>query len=240
MNDSVKKPVFEVLACDDTELGLLILRRRELIGRRGTIVTEITLNHEFLMSDYLTLSERALARSALSRRDGSGLRVLVGGLGLGYTANEVLVAGGDRVASVEVVEFLPEVIGWMDAGLVPLAGALNADPRLTVVRGDIYARLAEVPADTYDVILIDVDHSPEDRLGGGSAHFYAEAGLRRAREHLSESGVLAVWSYAEDSPFASAMREVFGDVHAEPVTVENDLVDEEQTDWLFIARRRDT
>jgi hypothetical protein len=164
MNEPVTKPVFEVLACDDTELGLLILRRRELIGRRGTIVTEITLNHEFLMSDYLTLSERALARSALLRHDGSDLRVLVGGLGLGYTANEVLVAGGD------------------------------------------------------------------------SADFYTEAGLRRAREHLSESGVLAVWSYAEDSPFATAMRDVFGDVCAEPITVENDLVDEEQTDWLFIAR----
>jgi spermidine synthase len=227
---------FEVLACEDTKLGLLILRRRELLSRPGTIVTEITLNHEFLMSSYITLSERSLAQHALALHPGRDLNVLVGGLGLGYTAHEVLVAGGERVARVEVVEFLPEVIEWVGRDLVPLSGELRADERLVLVEGDVYDRLSRPPEQKYDLILIDVDHSPDEHLGDANADFYTEAGLRRASAHLADSGVLAVWSYAEHSPFATALRSVFNDVRVEPITVVNDLVDEEQTDWLFFAR----
>jgi spermidine synthase len=227
---------FEVLACEDTKLGLLILRRRELLSRPGTLVTEITLNHEFLMSSYITLSERTLARHALALHPGRDLNVLVGGLGLGYTAHEVLVAGGERVARVEVVEFLPEVIEWVSRDLVPLSAALRADERIVLVEGDVYDRLSRSPEQKHDLVLIDVDHSPDEHLGDANAAFYTEAGLRRAGAHLADSGVLAVWSYAEHSPFATALRRVFNDVRVEPVTVVNDLVDEEQTDWLFFAR----
>jgi spermidine synthase len=232
----MSRPKFEVLACEDTKLGLLILRRRELLGRPGTMVTEITLNHEFLMSSYITLSERSLAQHALAMHHGRDLNVLVGGLGLGYTAHEVLAAGGERVTRVEVVEFLPEVIDWVGRDLVPLSGALQADERLVLVEGDVYDRLSLPPEQRHDIILIDVDHSPDEHLGGANADFYTEAGLRLARAHLADSGVLAVWSYAECSPFATALRSVFRDVRVEPVTVLNDLVDEEQTDWLFFAR----
>lgn len=232
----MSRPRFEVLAHEDSKLGLLTLRRRELVSRPGTSVTEITLNHEFLMSSYVTLSERALAQHALDLHPGRGLRVLVGGLGLGYTAHEVLAHGGDRVSRVEVVEFLPEVISWVRGGLVPLSSALQADERLVVVEGDVYARLSRPPAQRYDLILIDVDHSPDEHLGGGNADFYTEAGLERARAHLADGGILAVWSYAEHSPFATALRRSFADVRVEPVTVVNELVDEEQTDWLFFAR----
>lgn len=227
---------FEILAYEDTQLGLLCLRRRELLSRPGTVVMEITLNHEFLMSSYITVSERALARYALDIHGGKKLSVLVGGLGLGYTAHEVLSVGGDRVARVEVVEFLPQVIDWVAQDLVPLATALKADARLSCVEGDIYAQLSRPPEHKYDLILIDVDHSPDEPLGSASAAFYTKAGLMRARRHLTESGVLAVWSYAEHSPFATALRRVFSDVRVEPVSVMNDLVDEEQTDWLFFAR----
>ncbi len=230
------KPKFEILACEDTKLGRLILRRRELLSRPGTIVTEITLNHEFLMSSYLTLSERMLAQHALALHQGQELNVLVGGLGLGYTAREVLIAGGERIAHVEVVEFLPEVINWLRLDLVPLASELRADARLEVSEGDVYERLSRLPEEKYDLVLIDVDHSPDEHLGDANADFYTDAGLKRASVHLADAGILAVWSYAEHSPFATALREVFRDVRVEPVTVVNDLVDEEQTDWLFFAR----
>lgn len=229
------RPKLELLACDDTKLGRLILRRRELVSRPDTIVTEITLNHEFLMSSYVTDSERALAQHALALHRGSDLDVLVGGLGLGYTAHEVLAAGGARVSRVEVVEFLPEVIAWVARGLVPLSDALQADARVALVEGDVYARLAGAPERKFDLILIDVDHSPDEHLGDANADFYTAAGLRRASAHLADSGVLAVWSYAEHSPFATALRDVFREVRVEPVTVINDLVDVEQTDWLFFA-----
>ena len=112
----------EILAYEDTPLGVLCLRRREFLSRPGTWVTEVTLNHEFLMSSYHTASERQLAAQALDMQRGHSLRVLVGGLGLGYTAREVLASR--RVASVEVVEFLPQVIDWLERGLFPLAAEL--------------------------------------------------------------------------------------------------------------------
>jgi spermidine synthase len=226
----------EILACEPTRLGLLCLRRRELLGRPGASVTEITLNHEFLMSSYITTSERALARHAISMHPRNELSVLVGGLGLGYTAHEVLSAGRNRVAKAEVVEYLPQVIQWVVHDLVPLASELKSDGRLTMIEGDLYERLARPPAQQYDIILVDVDHSPDEQLGTSHSGFYTTDGLRRARRHLADGGVLGVWSYAESSPFVTSLHEVFGEVRVEPVVVWNDLVDEEQTDWLFFAR----
>ncbi|PIR19135.1 MAG: spermidine synthase [Elusimicrobia bacterium CG11_big_fil_rev_8_21_14_0_20_64_6] len=225
---------FEILSYDDTPLGPLCLRRRELLSEPGTIVTEVSLNHEFLMSSYNTASERALARVALEMLPGEGLDVLVGGLGLGYTAREALVS--DRVARVEVVEFLPQVIGWLDRCLIPLSSELKSDARLKVVQADVYRLLSEPPARTYDLILIDVDHSPEDRLAAANGTFYTEEGLARARKHLKPGGVLGVWSYDESAPFSGVLRRVFREVRIEPVEFKNRLVGETQTDWLFFAR----
>jgi spermidine synthase len=224
----------EILAYEDTPLGPLCLRRREPLSMPGTVVTEVTLNHAFLMSSYNTVSERALADIAIEMHSGSDLRVLVGGLGLGYTADAALASS--RVSHVEVVEFLPQVIEWLEQGLVPLSATLNGDDRFSVVRGDVYARLAGEPGERFDVILIDVDHAPDDQLSGTNDLFYTKEGLERARRHLAPGGVLGVWSYAESSPFAGAMREVFEEVRVEPVPFFNEMVDEETTDWLFFAR----
>ncbi len=228
----------EILAYEPSPLGPLCLRRRELLSQPGTIVTEVTLNHEFLMSSLYTDSERALARTALQMHSGEDLRVLVGGLGLGYTAREALFS--DRVTRVEVVELLPQVIDWLARGLMPVSSELRSEMgdgrRLIVTQGDVYRRLAGPPDDLLDVILIDVDHSPEERLCEGSASFYSTQGLLAARRHLAAGGILAVWSYAENSPFADALREVFDQVDVEAVTYDNRLIDEQVTDWLFFAR----
>ncbi|MDA0283258.1 MAG: spermidine synthase [Planctomycetota bacterium] len=228
------KPLFEILAYVPTELGPLCLRRRELLCEPGTIITEVTLNHEFLMSSYLTASERALSEVAIQMHSGTGLDVLVGGLGLGYTAHAALKS--DQVARCEVIEFLPQVIDWLKQGLVPLSDELMAESRLEVTRGDVYQHLLNPPSRKHDLILIDVDHSPDENLGTANGQFYTAAGMQRAKLHLAENGVLGVWSYAESSPFADALREVFCEVRLEPVTVFNNLVNEEQTDWLFFAR----
>lgn len=234
MRSAVESPLFEILAYETTELGVLCLRRRELLCDPGTIVTEVTLNHEFLMSSYLTASERALSEIALQMHTGSDLRVLVGGLGLGYTARGTLES--ERVSSCEVVDFLPQVIDWLEQGLIPLSDELNADHRLKVTRGDIYQQLTSPPKQKHDLILIDVDHSPDENLDAANVNFYTTDGLNHAKRHLTEDGLLGVWSYAENSPFADALCEVFGEVRIEPVTVFNNLINEEQTDWLFFAR----
>jgi spermidine synthase len=224
----------EILAYETTPLGELCLRRRELLSRPGTFVTEITIDHELLMSSYNTASERALAKETLARHTGRDLSVLVGGLGLGYTANEALQS--TRVRRVEVIEFLPEVVGFLRDGLVPLSPELLADPRFGVQEGDVYATLSAPPSKRWDLVLIDVDHSPDERLGGANESFYTESGLARAKQHLAPDGILAVWSYAESSPFVEALRATFAVVEAVPVSFVNDLIDEESTDWLFVAR----
>ena len=228
------KPLFEILTYEPTELGTLCLRRRELLCEPGTIITEVTLNHEFLMSSYLTASESALSEVALTMHAGLDLKVLVGGLGLGYTAQAALKS--DRVLYCEVVEFLPQVIDWMTKGMVPRSGELNAESRLQVTQGDVYQRLLNPPTQHHDLILIDVDHSPDENLGTANGQFYTAEGLQRARLHLTETGLLGVWSYAENSPFVDALHEVFREVRVEPVTVFNNLINVEQTDWLFFAR----
>ena len=223
----------EILAYEDTPLGPICLRRRELLSEPGTLVTEVTLNHEFLMSSYNTDSERVIANRSVEMHSGERLRALVGGLGLGYTARELLQS--QRITSVDVVEFLPNVIDWLKEGMIPLADELNADDRLTTIHGDVYQWLGDPPKQTFDLIVIDVDHSPDDQLAEGDHPFYTIAGLQRAKQHLRKNGILAVWSYAESSDFAEALRATFDRVEVKPVTTENTLVGHEQTDWLFFA-----
>jgi len=224
----------EVLAYGDSPIGAICLRRRELLSRPGTIVTEITVDHMLLMSSYHTASERALSSRALLRHGGTeGLRVLVGGLGLGYTAKEALESSA--VTRVDVVEFLPQVIGWMENGLVPLSDELNGDPRYSVMEGDVYAMLGAPPELQYDLILIDVDHAPDEPLAAANASFYTQAGLEAAREHLRPGGLLGVWSYAQSSPFATALRSVFPHGEIEPVEFDNELTGERETNVLFLA-----
>jgi len=234
MNGSPVPGGFEILASEDSSLGLLCLRRRELLGRPGMVVTEITLDHELLMSSLHTASERALACRALEVHGGTDLEVLVGGLGLGYTAHAVLESG--RARRVQVVELLPQVIGWLQQGLLPLAGALHGEPRLRIAQGDVFARLRAPPTEQYDGILLDVDHSPDELLHQDSRSFYSVEGLQEARRHLAPGGVLGVWSYAGNPAFARNLEAAFPVVRVEPVRFENELLDCEETHWLFLAR----
>jgi hypothetical protein len=191
----------EILAYEHTALGPLCLRRRELLSSPGTVVTEVTLDHEFLMSSLYTDSEEALARVALEMHPGSD---------------------------------------WMEADLLPLSPVLEENERFEVETADAYARLVGPPSHLYDVILVDIDHAPQDRLGGADDAFYTVEGLRRVRLHLTPGGVLGVWSWAESWPFARAMQEVFESVRVEPVTYINHHVDEERTDWLFFGTTSDS
>jgi spermidine synthase len=229
-------PLLEILAYETTPLGPLCLRRRNTRHEPPQRVTEITLNHEFLMSSLHTDSERALAEIPLAHLPGNDLSVLIGGLGLGYTADAALAS--ERVSRVLVVEFLPQIIQWLADGLIPLAAGLNADPRLAIVEGDVYARLLSVPTpEPFDLILVDVDHSPADPLAASNAPFYTTAGMALARQHLQPGGILALWSCAEHTPTLEAMRRELTDVAAHPIRYYNRHVDEEFTDWIYTGRR---
>ncbi len=230
----MKKSNLEILAYEDSPFGPLCLRRRELLSIPGTVVTEVTLNHEFLMSSYYTVSETALSGLALDMHEGSGLRVLVGGLGLGYTAHAALES--PRVEEIIVIELLPQVVDWLERDLLPLSGELRADPRFRTEIGDFFRRMEAPPGDPFDLILVDIDHAPDHYLDHANAPFYTTEGLESARAHLAPGGVLAVWSSADSPDFVDRLEAVFDEVRAEPVTFFNALVHEETTDWIFLAR----
>jgi spermidine synthase len=225
---------FEVLAAEPTELGLIWIRQRPLASAPGGVVAEISLEHEFLMSSETTDSERALASLGIALHGGAALRALVGGLGLGATAHELLRS--PRIASVCVVELLQPILDWHARGLVPLAGALRGDARFEVEQGDVYLRLLAEPRERYDLVLIDVDHSPDERLGPTSASFYAAASLARAKRHLTRGGVFGVWSYSESPRFEQELRTAFGEVHVERISFSNALDGVHETNWLYFAR----
>jgi spermidine synthase len=223
----------EILAYEPTSLGVLCLRRRRLPAEPGTVVTEVTLGGEFLMSSYNTASERAQAEFALEMHPGQKLRALIGGLGLGYTASAALAS--QRVVRLEAIELLPQVISWLERRLVPLADELKSDARLQVVQGNIFKILSRPPRRHYDLILIDVDHSPEDRLDEASGSFCTAEELARAKSHLEPGGILGVWSYSESIPFAEALRKAFARVRVEPVAFKNRLAGTVRTDWLYFG-----
>lgn len=225
---------FEILAYEETDLGPVCLRRRQLLSDPSISVVEMTLNHEFLMSSLNTDSEQRLASEAIGRHGGSELTVLVGGLGLGYTALAALAT--DRVGAVVVVEFLPCVINWLKDNLIPAAQQLNADPRLQVNQGDIYETLSGDSTQQYDVILIDVDHSPEEWLHDQNAEFYSETSLRACGRHLAPEGILGIWSSAHSDHLADVLRTVYGNLVIETITWFNRHVQESVTDYLYFCR----
>jgi spermidine synthase len=188
------------------------------------------------MSDLHTQSERRLATGALALLPERSLRVLVGGLGLGFTAAEAL--RDPRVSHCTVIELLPAVLDWWRRGLHAQAQALRAEPRLELRQDDVFRWFAAPPgAERFDAILLDVDHDPEALLAPENAAFYTADGLRAAAAHLAPDGVLATWSTSANDAFAATLREVFPLVEVESVRFWNELVDEEKVDTLFFARR---
>jgi spermidine synthase len=231
-----------VLAYDRTRLGVLSLFRRHHPGL-GIDLLEVRLGDEHLMSSLFTAGEIALATLGLGRAVGEELDVVVGGLGLGYTAHAAL--DDARVATLQVVEALPEVISWHVAGLVPDTAGLADDGRVELVAGDFFAMaLGEVgldptrPGRMFDVILLDVDHTPDHVLDASHAALYTVEGLRALRRWLTEGGVFALWS--DDAPeqsFLARLAEVFDDVAAEVVDFPNRLTGGTSSNTVYLARR---
>src|ERR1700754_4128218 len=151
---------FEELDFRPTPMGALSLRRRRQLST-GIDVYEIKLGDEFLMSSLFTVAEIALARLGLAALQRADLDVIVGGLGLGYTAQAVLE--DPRVRSLIVVDALGEVIEWHQQGLLPLGRELTGDPRCRLVHADFFALSessegfdAGAPGRRFDAVLVDI------------------------------------------------------------------------------------
>ncbi len=235
-------PLFEELDYRPTPMGALVLRRRRELSL-GVEVYEIKLGDAFLMSSLFTESERQLANLALAELTAPGLDVVVGGLGLGYTAKAVL--DHETVGSLTVVDALDAVIDWHKSGLLPLGGELTGDPRCTFVHGDFFALAAsdagfdpDTPGRRFDAILVDIDHAPDFWLAPENAAFYTPEGLQRLGRHLKPGGIFGLWSNDRpDEAFTGRLAEVFEDARAEPVTFRNPLQDSEAVQTVYLARK---
>ena len=232
---------FEELDYRPTPIGALSLRRRRELTL-GIDVIEIKLGDEYLMSSLFTVSEIALARLGLDEVKGDRLDVVVGGLGLGYTAAAVLENG--RVRSLIVSEMLEPVIEWHETGLLPQGPGLVADSRCRFVQCDFFAQAASetgfdprVPGRRFHAILVDIDHSPIDLLNERSVAFYRPDGLQHMLAHLHAGGVFGLWSNAPpDEDFTKRLAGVFGKAHATPVTFRNPFQDKDVTQTVYLAR----
>ena len=234
--------LFEELDWCATAMGPLSLRRRREL-RLDIDVYEVMLGDEFLMSSLFTAGEVALARLGLADAAGEALDVVVGGLGLGYTARAVLE--DPRVRSLVVLDALAEVIGWHERGLLPDTAGLAADPRCRLVHGDFFQLAGpgsagldpDAPGRRFHAILVDIDHTPRHLLHASHAPFYEPAGLCSLARHLLPGGVFALWSNdPPDEPFTASLGAAFATAEAHVVTSPNPLQDREAANTVYVAR----
>jgi len=235
---------FAILDSRPTPLGELTLRRRRLLMLDGLEIYEVKLGESFLMSSLFHDVEVALANLGLAPLAGPALNVVVGGLGLGYTAAAALKH--PTVHSVVVVEALDAVVDWHNQGLVPLGATLTGDARCRFVHGDFFA-LAAAPQSGFDpvqpgrqfhAVLLDIDHSPRNLLHPRHAAFYQPAGLRQLAAHLHPGGVFALWS--DDPPeteFLQELDKVFVNSQSHVVKFHNPLLDCDSASTVYVARK---
>ncbi len=235
------KPPFEELDYRKTRLGELILQRRRVLALDGAEAYEVKLNGDYLMSSLFHVAEAELSRLGLGALSGGDWEVVVGGLGLGYTAAAALAF--PQVARLVVVEALEPVIDWHRRGLVPNGAALTADPRCDYLHADFFALARgagfdpDRPGHRWDAVLLDIDHTPAHHLAGEHADFYSEEGLRRLAGFLKPGGVFALWSNDKpEAEFLERLRGVFGRAEGHVVEFANPLLDEKTFNGVYVAQ----
>ena len=231
---------FEELDFRPTPMGVLSLRRRKHLSS-GVDIFEIKLGDEFLMSSQFTAAEIELARLGLAVLKRKNLEVVVGGLGLGYTAQAALENPGVR--SLIVVDALAEVIEWHEQGLLPLGPRLTGDPRCRLVSGDFFAMTETAtgydpdrPGRRFDAVLVDIDHSPQNLLHPRHAALYRPEGLKKLAEHLHPGGVFALWSNdPPDDAFERMLSSAFASKVTHVVSFDNAAGDHAASNTVYVA-----
>lgn len=169
-----------------------------LLRQRGELF-EIRYNGIELMSNRNHQSEDQLAARSMRRMNFEARRILIGGLGLGFTLRAVLdLAAPD--AEVTVCELIPEIAEWNRGPLAHLSDNALDDPRTRVMIGDVQAHLAHVDM-AYDLILLDTDNGPDIPVRAANAGLYQDGGLGAVARSLTPRGVAAFWSATESREF---------------------------------------
>lgn len=237
--------LFEELDSQDSPLGEISLRRRRIPAFGDRDIYEVKLGEEFLMSSMFVDAEEALSSLGLAKVQGDNLSVVVGGLGLGYTAVEALK--DERIAEQLVVDALETVIGWHQDERVPLGKILNADKRNRYVLGSFFD-LATDPSTgfdpthagkKFDAILLDIDHSPTEFLNPSNAGFYTTEKLSLMAEQLKPNGVFAMWSQnPPENHFIALLNTVFESIDSHLVSFYNPFQGGESTNSVYVCVKK--
>lgn len=176
------------------------------LKRRGSEFS-IMLGTNELMNSRLSGSEQALAELSCQKiADHRRPKILIGGLGMGFTLRAALAELGNDAAIV-VAELVPAVVAWARGPMAEVFGGCLDDPRVTIEETDVGQLIRSEPA-TWDAILLDVDNGPEGIVHKGNDALYSVAGLVATRTALKPGGVLAVWSQGPDSGFVRRLKQV--------------------------------
>jgi spermidine synthase len=243
--------IFKELDYQKTPFGEISLRCRSEPRLDNIVLYEVKLGDEFLMSSLFTEAEVQLAKLALTVlestgfefEEGAGFDVVVGGLGLGYTAAAALEYSS--VQSLTVVEVMEPVINWHRKGLVPLGNDLVLDARCQLVHADFFAIAAagdkgfdpSTPERLAHAVLLDIDHSPAHWLNPANESFYTEQGLRKLIRKIHPGGLFGIWSNdPPDTAFSRLLESVFGDSESHIVVFENPYTGGKSANTVYLAR----
>lgn len=217
-----------------SQRGEIVLRERSEsdAGPDAPRILELRVNGVFVMDTLETSSERGLVAVALAQV-AHPRRVLVGGLGLGFTLHEVLA--DPRVKSVDVVEIEDALVRWMRDGTVTHGPVYLADERANVVVADVLEVVARATPETYDLVLLDVDNGPGFLVYDQNEALYRREFLAQARDCLRPDGALVVWSSAESPMLQAELHAVFGNAVAVPIDVT--LQRRGDRYWIYFAQR---
>ncbi|MEM5530724.1 spermidine synthase [Gammaproteobacteria bacterium AS21] len=234
--------LFEEIDSQPSFLGEISLRRRRIPVFGDLDIYEVKLGDEYLMSSMFVAAEEALSDLGLQAVQGEKLSVVVGGLGLGYTA--VAALKDKRIDELLVVDALEAVIGWHQQELVPLGKVLNADVRNRYVLGSFFDLAMQpntgfdtnCPQKKFDAILLDIDHSPTQYLNSTNAAFYTTENLALMAAQLKSKGVFAMWSQnLADPAFVNLLATVFEDVHSHVVSFNNPFQEADSTNCIYVC-----
>lgn len=203
--------------------------------RRGTEFSIRLADGAVLMSSRLSGSEEALATLSWAViKDRKAPRVMVGGLGMGFTLRAVqAIAGPD--ARLTVAELSDALVGWAKGPMAAVFDGCLDDPRVALRLGDVTALIAEAP-NAWDAILLDVDNGPDGLTIPSNEALYSEGGLMAARRALAPGGVLSIWSAAPPEPrFTKRLRQCGFDAEAVAVRAGRSKRGARHTVWIAIA-----
>ena len=238
--------VFEELDFVVTPLGEISLRKRSEPRLDNQLIYEVKLGDEFLMSSLFVEAEEQLSKLGLAALKDNGfdsdLDIVVGGLGLGYTA---LTALQDRaVDSLRVIEVMQPVIDWHKKGLLPIGDELASNQRCELVLDDFFA-VATTDTSGFlndqqvHAVLLDIDHSPSHWLNTGNSDFYSESSLTKMTNKLLPKGIFGLWSNEQpDQEFVELLNRVFCNTQAHVVSFANPYSGGESINSVYIASKR--